>query len=105
MSEHPKGGGRTALSAGVLPVMITPSTCEAAVGASWWTVKRCAERLGIPILRLGSQTPAVEAGALLAALRAEAAARAADDASEPLPSDPVAAARASLGLRRRERVA
>lgn len=90
----------------VIPVLVTPSTCRAALGCSWDTARRAAERLGLPVMRLGSQTPALEAGALLSALRAEATSlAAAGDAPEPLPADPVAAARASLGLRRRERVA
>jgi hypothetical protein len=49
----------------------------------------------VPILRIGRQVPAIELAALLAALRAEASPAA------QTATDPITAARAALGLRRR----
>lgn len=78
--------------------LATPATCQAVLGASWDTVQRCRVRHGLPLLKLGSHTPAVEVAPLLEALRREAALPSAEAST---PTDPAAAARAALGLRKR----
>lgn len=55
------------------PVLVAPATCLAACGYSWDTLQRVRKQHGLPLLKLGRQSPAIELAPLLEALRADAA--------------------------------